>query len=71
MEKKLYKSRSGNKVDGVCGGIAKYFGIDVTIVRIVWIILAFSGTGILAYIACSLIMPREPEIADAEPYAGQ
>jgi phage shock protein PspC (stress-responsive transcriptional regulator) len=60
--KKLYKSRTDVKIDGVCAGIAKYFGIDVTIVRLVWVLLILGGgTGIVAYIVCSFIMPREPE----------
>ena len=58
MNKKLYKSRSDRKIFGVCGGIAEYFNIDPTIVRIAWIIAVFAfGTGILAYIIAALVMP--------------
>ena len=58
MNKKLYKSRYDRKIFGVCGGIAEYFNIDPTIVRIVWIIAVFAfGTGILAYIIAALVMP--------------
>ena len=60
--KKLYKSRTDKKLDGVCGGIAKYFGIDSTAVRLLWVILScFSGSGLLAYIIAMIIIPEEPE----------
>ena len=62
MEKRLYKSRKDIKLDGVCAGIAGYFGFDVTIVRLVWVaatlFTAFFG-GIVLYFACAVIMPRE------------
>ena len=67
MDKKLCKSRTNIKIDGVCAGIAKYLGIDVTIVRLIWVIVAlFGGSGLIAYIACAIIMPREPEAADCD-----
>ncbi len=61
MQKKLYKSRTEKKIDGVCGGIAQYFDIDPTIVRLAWVLFACMGGGILAYIVCMLIIPAEPE----------
>lgn len=62
MEKKLYKLEEGKKIDGVCAGIAKYFGWDVTVVRLVWVLLALAGSsGVIAYIIAAIIMPREPE----------
>ena len=61
--KKLYKSRTDKKIAGVCGGIAAYFGIDATLVRVIWAILFFAyGVGLLAYIAAALIMPAEPVV---------
>ena len=61
--KKLYKSRTDRKLWGVCGGIAEYFGIDSTLVRLGLVILiACFGTGLLAYILAALILPDEPEI---------
>ena len=62
MEKKLYKSLTDKKVCGVCGGLAKYLSIDVTLVRLVWAIVTLCtvGTGLLAYIICAAIMPDEP-----------
>ena len=62
--RKLYKSRTDKKLDGVCGGIAAYFKIDSTLVRIVWLLLGFTVFGIFAYIVCAALMPREPEVID-------
>ena len=62
MEKKLYRTRNDKKICGVCGGIAEYFNIDPTLVRIGWTLLAiFAGSGVLAYIICAIIMPEKPE----------
>ena len=62
MEKKLYKINAGKKICGVCGGIAEYFNIDPTLVRIGWTLLAVcAGCGVLAYIICAIIMPEKPE----------
>lgn len=66
MTKKLYKSRKDTKIDGVCAGMADYLKLDVTLVRLVWVfaILASGGTGLIAYVACACIIPREPETID-------
>ena len=62
MEKKLFKSKSEKKLCGVCGGIAEYFNIDPTIVRLIWVLaVLFAGCGILAYIIAAFIMPEKPE----------
>ncbi|HOO13081.1 MAG TPA: PspC domain-containing protein, partial [Bacillota bacterium] len=46
------------KIAGVCGGVAEYFGIDSTLVRLGWILFTFAGgSGILAYIIAWIIMP--------------
>ena len=56
--KKLYKSQTDRKLCGVCGGIAEYFNIDSTIVRLIWAVLVICfGTGILAYIIAAIVMP--------------
>lgn len=61
MEKKLYRSRDDKKIVGVCGGVAKYFGIDPTIVRLIWAITSiFAFAGIIAYIVCAFVIPEEP-----------
>lgn len=63
MEKRLCLSTTDKKIAGVCGGIAKYFGLDPTLVRLAYAILViFGGTGILLYIICALIIPREDQI---------
>ncbi len=60
MAKRLYRSRSDRMIWGVCGGLAKYFDIDPTIVRIVAILSIFlSGFGILAYIILAIVVPLE------------
>ena len=59
-KKKLYKSSTDRKIEGVCGGIAEYCNLDSTIVRIAWIIFCcMGGSGIIAYIFCAIIMPRQ------------
>ena len=61
MAKKLYKDPSDKKISGVCSGIAKYFDIDPTIIRLIWAIAVFVfGTGVLAYIICALVMSDPP-----------
>ena len=63
MKKRLYNIEEGKKLCGVCGGIAEYFDIDPTIVRLLWVILIFcAGTGILAYFIAAIIMPKKSEI---------
>ncbi len=60
-QKKLYKSKTDKKLDGVCAGIGQYLDIDPTLVRLIWVIFSVcGGAGLLAYIVCALIMPREP-----------
>ncbi len=59
--RRLYKSRTERMIDGVCGGIAQYFDLDPTLVRIAWVILTLlGGSGIILYIAAMIIMPKEP-----------
>lgn len=61
MEKKLYKSNKDKKIDGVCAGIAEYFDIDPTLVRLGFAFVALAGGGgLLAYIICAIVMPRDP-----------
>ncbi len=62
MEKRLYKSNQNKVLDGVCGGIAEYFNIDPTLIRLGWVVFcALGGSGVLAYIVAALIIPRNPE----------
>lgn len=62
MSKKLYRVEEGKMLAGVCGGIAEYFNIDPTIIRILWAIFGLSGTGIVAYIICAVVMPKKSQI---------
>ena len=62
QEKKLYKSSTDKKINGVCGGLAKYVGIDSTAVRLAWGLLScVFGIGVIAYIVAALVIPIEPE----------
>lgn len=57
-EKKLV--RKNGKIAGVCGGLASHFGIDATIIRIIWLILASgAGSGLLVYLVMWIVMPKE------------
>ena len=61
MEKRLYKSSTDKKLDGVCAGIAEYFGIDPTLIRLLWVFATlFVGCGIIAYILAAVVIPRNP-----------
>ncbi|MEJ8554740.1 PspC domain-containing protein [Tepidibacter sp. Z1-5] len=60
-QKKLYKSIKDRKISGICGGIAEYFDIDSTMVRLIWVLFILAGgSGILGYIVCGLIIPNDP-----------
>lgn len=59
---RLYKTSRDKKICGVCGGLGRYFGIDPTIIRVVWGIGAISGFGIIAYFVAAFIMPYDYEI---------
>lgn len=62
QSKKLYKSRTDKKWAGVCGGLAKYFGISSTVIRLLFVITFFagSGTSLLVYIALAIALDKEP-----------
>jgi phage shock protein C len=63
MEKRLYKSNTNKMLCGVCGGIAEYFNIDPTLVRLGWVIFSLAGgSGVLAYIIAAIIIPDESNI---------
>lgn len=60
--KKLYRSATNKVFAGVCGGLGDYFGIDPTIIRLIWAVVCIvGGTGLLAYIIAALLIPEEPE----------
>lgn len=64
MKKRLYKIENDKKVDGVCGGIAEYFDIDPTLVRLGWVLITLfsAGAGIIGYIAAAVIMPTKSDV---------
>ena len=60
MKKRLYKSSTDKRVCGVCGGIANYFDVDPTVIRLIWVIFTLAGgSGLIAYIIAAIIMPDE------------
>ena len=60
MAKKLYRSKTDRKIWGVCGGLAQYFDIDPTIVRVIAVASIFAGTlGIWIYIIMAIVVPNE------------
>ena len=59
MNKKLYRSSTNKMICGVCGGIGEYFDIDPTIIRLLWAVLACSGTGIVVYLIAAIIIPLD------------
>ena len=61
MKKRFTLSATDKKIAGVCGGLAEYFGIDSTIVRLILVLaVLFAGVGVLAYIIAALVMPEKP-----------
>jgi phage shock protein C len=69
--RRLTKSRTDRMIDGVCGGVAAYAGVDATLVRLAWVLLTLlGGSGILLYIAAMILIPKEqpaPGTVTAEP----
>ncbi|MDY3249417.1 MAG: PspC domain-containing protein [Candidatus Choladocola sp.] len=62
MSRKLYKSEENRMVCGVCSGIAEYFNIDPTLVRLGWVLFGLmGGSGFLAYIIAAIIIPHRTE----------
>ena len=64
MGKRLYRTENeAKKLCGVCGGVAEYFEIDPTLVRVGWVLLALAGSiGFWGYIICALIMPKKSDL---------
>lgn len=72
MEKRLTKSTVDSKIAGVCGGLGEYFGVDPTIVRIIFVCMVFFvGTGLFAYIILALVMPKADEIPHPQTESGE
>ncbi|HIY05016.1 MAG TPA: PspC domain-containing protein [Candidatus Anaerotignum merdipullorum] len=67
--KKLYRSKTDVKISGVCGGIAEYFHIDATLIRLLWVLVSlFTGVfiGLLVYVVCVFVIPVDSGYVDAE-----
>ncbi len=65
MQKRLFRSTRDVMISGVCGGIAEFFNIDPSIVRILWVVLSFASggfLGLIAYIACAILLPKDTDI---------
>ncbi len=62
--RRLVRPRTGRKLAGVCLGFAEYFDLDVTLVRVVWVLCALFGLcGVIAYVAAWIIVPEEPRLS--------
>src|ERR1700693_3706814 len=69
---KLVRPRLGRKVAGVCLGMSEYFDLDVTMVRLMWLLLAlFTGVGFVGYLVAWIVMPEEPEVVIVPPAAAK
>lgn len=60
-QKRLYRSHDSRMLCGVCGGVAEYFNVDPTLIRLGMILLGCSGSGILAYFIAAIIIPDAPK----------
>ena len=63
MNKRIYKNRADRKICGVCAGVAEYFDLDPTLVRVLWAAISLGyGVGVIAYIICAVIFPDKREL---------
>ena len=63
MRKRLYRVEQGKMLCGVCGGIAEYFDLDPSLVRLGWIVFcALGGSGVLAYIIAAIVIPSKSSV---------
>jgi phage shock protein C len=61
--RKLYRSRNQRMLAGICGGLAEYFNVDATLIRVLFLVLAvFGGTGLVIYVVMWLIVPDETKV---------
>lgn len=59
-EKKLIRPKDGAMIGGVCAGVGRYFGLDATLIRVAWVLMVcLGGAGLLAYVICWIVIPRE------------
>jgi phage shock protein C len=60
--RKLYRSRTNRQLAGVCGGLAEYFSVDPTLVRVLFVVFAVMGPGALAYLILWVVVPDAPAL---------
>ncbi|MFA5070584.1 MAG: PspC domain-containing protein [Patescibacteria group bacterium] len=66
MDKKLYRSNKDKIIAGVCAGLAEYFDLDVTLVRIIFVVIVLAGgAGVLAYVILWIVVPQNPGEGEA------
>jgi len=67
-KKRLLRSVTDKKIAGVCAGLADYFDLDVTLIRLVWLLaVLLAGTGLLAYLVCWIVIPAGPAVPERGP----
>lgn len=67
MERKLYKDQNNKMIAGVCSGLGNYLGVDVTIMRVLFVAMALlGGPGLLIYIVLAIIMKKPPSEYETE-----
>jgi phage shock protein C len=60
--KRLYRSRRDRQIAGVCGGLAEYFDVDPTLVRLIFVVIALmGGPGLILYIIMAIVVPEAPQ----------
>ena len=65
--KRIYKSETDKRIWGVCGGLAQYFQVDPTLIRLLFIVLTLiGGPGVIIYIILGLVMPNAPRAYNYE-----
>jgi phage shock protein C len=67
--KRLYRSRQDRKIAGICAGLAEYFGMDATLMRVAWVILAFLSVGLamVLYLVLIFVIPEQDELRRGDP----
>ena len=61
MQKKLYRVNEGKMLAGICAGFAEYANMDVTVVRVLWVVLSLFGAGLILYIILIFVIPVKPD----------
>ena len=63
MSRKLYRSETDKMIGGVCGGLSEYFGIDSTLIRLVFaLIVVYGGSGLILYVILWIVIPTESRV---------